>query len=362
MAQVNLKGLVGRLNDTCRRTLEAAAGLCLSRTNYNVEIEHWLIKLLEIPNSDIARICRAFEVDPSRLAADLTRTIDGFKTGNARPPSLSPNVVDLVREGYLVASIEFGESVARSGHLIDALLGSETLSLVARSGSKEFAKISPESLRKDFSTIVTGSVEDAQSAAAEPGRAAATPGTAAKPGGPTKTPSLDQYTIDLTAQARDGKIDPVLGRDHEIRQIIDILTRRRQNNPILTGEAGVGKTAVVEGFALRIAAGDVPPQLKNVSLRSLDLGLLQAGAGVKGEFENRLKSVIDEVKKSPTPIIVFIDGHTHSSRRSVAGQETLPTSSSRRSPAVKCGPSPPPPGPNTRSTSKRTPPSRGGSR
>lgn len=320
MAQVNLKGLVGRLNDTCRRTLEAAAGLCLSRTNYNVEIEHWLIKLLEVPNSDIARICRAFEVDPSRLAADLTRTIDGFKTGNARPPSLSPNVVDLVREGYLVASIEFGESVARSGHLIDALLGSETLSLVARSGSKEFAKISAESLRKDFSTIVTGSVEDAQSAAAEPGRAAA-PGTAAKPGGPTKTPSLDQYTIDLTAQARDGKIDPVLGRDHEIRQIIDILTRRRQNNPILTGEAGVGKTAVVEGFALRIAAGDVPPQLKNVSLRSLDLGLLQAGAGVKGEFENRLKSVIDEVKKSPTPIIVFIDeAHTLIGAGGAAGQ------------------------------------------
>ncbi|MCE9525614.1 MAG: type VI secretion system ATPase TssH [Planctomycetales bacterium] len=319
MAQVNLKELVGKLNDTCRRTLEAAAGLCLSRTNYNVEIEHWLLKLLETPRTDFAAILRHFEIDPSRLTADLTRVVDKFKTGNSRPPALSPNVVELAREAWLAGSIDFGERATRSGHVICALLSDESLARVAAGASREFEKISSEVLRRDLPKIVADSEEEGQPAESF------APGTqgkqSAKPGGPTKTPSLDQYTIDLTARARAGDIDPVLGRDPEIRQIIDILTRRRQNNPILTGEAGVGKTAVVEGFALRIAAGDVPSPLANVSVRTLDLGLLQAGAGVKGEFENRLKSVIQEVKSSPTPIILFIDeAHTMIGAGGQAGQ------------------------------------------
>ncbi len=320
MVQVNLKQLVGKLNEICRRNLEAAAGLCLSRTNYNVEIEHWLLKLLEAPNTDLQAILRRFEIDPSRVIADLTTVIDGFKTGNARAPALSPSLVNLVREGWLVCSIDFGERSTRSGHILCALLGDESLARVARGASRQFDRIMFESLRQDLALITAETDEAGQPGG--PGHA--TDGgeaTSQKRLGPTKTPSLDQYTVDLTQRAREGHIDPVLGRDAEIRQIVDILTRRRQNNPIMTGEAGVGKTAVVEGFALRIAAGDVPPSLRNVSIRTLDLGLLQAGAGVKGEFENRLKSVISEVKSSPTPVILFIDeAHTMIGAGGQAGQ------------------------------------------
>ncbi len=316
MVHVNLKSLVGQLNDTCRRTLEGAAGLCLSRTNYNVEIEHWLLKLVETPNTDVAAILKHYEVDTARLCRDLTVVLDRWKTGNARPPALSPHVVDLVREAWLIASIEFGAARARSGHLLCALVCDESLSRLAGDASPEFKKISPESLRKELRDITANTQESDGQMLAE-----AAPGDAGRPAGPTKTPSLDQFTVDLTAQARSGKMDPVLGRDAEIRQIIDILTRRRQNNPILTGEAGVGKTAVAEGFALRIAAGDVPAPLRNVSIRTLDLALLQAGAGIKGEFENRLKSVIGEVKSSPQPIILFIDeAHTMIGAGGSAGQ------------------------------------------
>ena len=322
MASVNLKELIGRLNENCRRMLEGAAGLCLSRTNYNVEIEHLLLKLLEVPNTDLPLILRAFEIDPARLAADLTRSVDRMKTGNGRPPALSSNIVDIVREAWLLASIDYGEQAIRSGHILCALVTDDNLSRLAAGMSPLFDKISSESLRKNLYTIVAKSEETAQAPAAAGGAGAG--GAAADPGrakAPTKTPALDQYTIDLTGRARDGAIDPVLGRDSEIRQVMDILCRRRQNNPILTGEAGVGKTAVVEGFALRIAAGDVPPSLQNISLRTLDLGLLQAGAGVKGEFENRLKSVIQEVKSSPVPIILFIDeAHTMIGAGGQAGQ------------------------------------------
>jgi len=304
MAQLNLKELIGKLNETCRRSLEGAAGLCLSRTNYNVEIEHWLLKLLEVPNTDTAVLLRHFGVDTSHLAADLTKVIDRLKTGNARPPALSQNVVDLVREAWLLGSVDYGERAVRSGHVMCGLLVHDPLARSAADASAEFEKISIELLRKNLATLVADTDESGQPAEVAPAGAPPRPGA---PTGPTKTPSLDQYTIDLTARAKAGDIDPVLGRDPEIRQIIDILTRRRQNNPILTGEAGVGKTAVAEGFALRIAAGDIPPSIENVSVRTLDLGLLQAGAGVKGEFENRLKSVIQEVKSSPTPIILFID-------------------------------------------------------
>ena len=320
MVAVDLKSLVGRLNDQCRRSLEAAAGLTLSRSNFNVEIEHWLMKLLEAPDTDLLAILRQYEIEPARLATEMTRVLDRLKTGNTRAPALSPHVVQLAREAWMLASLDYGAARVRSGHLLCALLSEESLAPLAREASAQLARIAPEQLRRELPKITAGTAEAAGAEAMAAGAAAggeATAGGAPRPG----TASLDQFTIDLTQRAREGKIDPVLGRDPEIRQVIDILTRRRQNNPILTGEAGVGKTAVVEGFALRIAAGDVPPALKNVVLRTLDLGLLQAGAGVKGEFENRLKSVIEEVKSSPQPIIMFIDeAHTLIGAGGQAGQ------------------------------------------
>jgi len=285
-----------------------------------VEIEHLLLKLMEAADSDLARILRQYEIDPSRLSKDITRALDRLKTGNSRTPALSPRIPQLVEDAWLLASVDFGASKIRSGHLVLALLANEDLSRLAREVSKEFANVSVESLRKNLADITAGTAEDkAAVALGAPSTGAGVAGeSAATPG---KTQALDQYTVDLTAKARKGAIDPVLGRDFEIRQVIDILTRRRQNNPIMTGEAGVGKTAVVEGFALRIAKGDVPEPLKNVSVRTLDLGLLQAGAGVKGEFENRLKSVIDEVKASAQPIILFIDeAHTMIGAGGQAGQ------------------------------------------
>jgi type VI secretion system protein VasG len=319
MVSVNLKSLIARLNDTCRRTLEGAAGFCLSRTNHNVEIEHWLVKLLEVPNSDIEAILKHYGIDHSQLMSDLTKALDRLQTGNARPPGLSPDIVQLAREGWMLASVEFGAPSTRSGYLLAALLGDENLARTARGASAEFEKINGSALIQALPSITANTTEAAETASVSaPGSDA---GPAVKAGGPSKTPSLDQFTIDLTARARAGEIDPIIGRDDEIRQVIDILTRRRQNNPIITGEAGVGKTAAVEGFAMRIAAGDVPEPLKNVSLRSLDLSLLQAGAGVKGEFENRLKSVISEVKSSPQPIILFIDeAHTLIGAGGAAGQ------------------------------------------
>jgi len=322
MPGINLKALVGKLNTTCRTALEQSVAMCMSRTNYNTEIEHWLLKLLEVPQTDLDLICRQYGVDRSKLQKELTRALDRLKTGNARPPALSPAVVDLARDAWVVASVEYGEFQTRSGHLLLALLNNDLLRGQVLDSCPELGRIQAESLKVEMRRITGMSVE-AQSAldaaaAAAPAGAGGQPG---QPGKPTSTPALDQYTINLTERAREGKIDPVLGRDREIRQIIDILTRRRQNNPILTGEAGVGKTAVVEGFALRVVAGDVPPSLRNVSIRSLDLGLLQAGAGMKGEFENRLKNVIEEVKASPTPIILFIDeAHTLIGAGGQAGQ------------------------------------------
>ncbi len=319
MAGVDLKSLVAKLNDPCRRSLEGAAGLTLSRTHYNIEIEHWLLKLLEVNNSDLAKIFAHYEIDTARLNADLTRLLDKLKTGNSRPPALSPNVVALAREAWVLGSLQYGAAHVRSGHVLLAFLTDETLSTFAQGASGQFAKIAPEALKRDLPTIIADSAEAEIAAAVAP--AGGAPGVTPTAGGPTSTPNLDQFTVDVTAQAAAGKIDPVLGRDVEIRQIVDILTRRRQNNPILTGEAGVGKTAVVEGFAMRIVDNDVPPALQNVSIRSLDLGLLQAGAGMKGEFENRLKSVIEEVKASPKPIIMFIDeAHTLIGAGGQAGQ------------------------------------------
>jgi type VI secretion system protein VasG len=317
----NLKGLIGKLNDTTRNTLEAAAGFCLARTHYDIELEHFLLKLLDVTDSDLPRILKQFGVDKSRLTGDLTRSLDKLKSGNARTPSFSPSLTDMLSGAWNIGSLDFGSAQVRTGFCILAVASSGDLSRLMREVTREFQKISAEALHKDFWNIVAGSPEDQETAQAVPLGVEGLPQGAAGIPAAGKQQNLNQFTVDLTANAKAGKIDAVLGRDHEIRQIIDILTRRRQNNPILTGEAGVGKTAVVEGFALRVAAGDVPPPLKNVTIRSLDLALLQAGAGVKGEFENRLKGLIEEVKSSPSPILLFIDeAHTMIGAGGPAGQ------------------------------------------
>ncbi|MEW5801047.1 MAG: type VI secretion system ATPase TssH [bacterium] len=311
MPKTNLKSLIGKLNSTCRNALESAAGLCLSHTHYEVDVEHFLVKLLEIPNTDLQKILRYFEINEGRLVSDLTRTMEGFKRGNARTPVLSPRLPRMIQDAWLIASIDFQAPGVRSGHIMLGLLSDDEMARMLTASSESFRKISIETLSQHLLDILSGSCEDK-----DPGVPAAASGSAGDAAagqgrGPLGPRALEQFTINLTEKARKGEIDPVLGRDTEIRQMIDILIRRRQNNPILTGEAGVGKTAVVEGFALKIAQGDVPPPLQNVEIRTLDLGLLQAGAGIKGEFENRLKSVINEVKASPVPVILFIDeAHT----------------------------------------------------
>ena len=311
---LNLKALIGKLNDPARAALEGAAGLCLSRTHYDIEIEHFLTKLLDSTSGDFAAIIKHFEIDKSRLTAELARSMDKLKSGNARTPAISPTVLKMLTTAWTIGSIDYNAGQVRTGFTILALVSDEELSRLIHEVSKEFQKINADALRKDFMGIIALSSETTTTGAS----------TAPSDGVKTvggKTPNLDQYTVDLTGNAKKGKIDPVLGRDPEIRQLIDILTRRRQNNPILTGEAGVGKTAVVEGFALRVSQGDVPLPLKNVHVRTLDLALLQAGAGVKGEFENRLKGLIEEVKASATPIILFIDeAHTMIGAGGQAGQ------------------------------------------
>ena len=316
---MNLKSLIGKLNDSTRGALEAAAGLCLARTHYDIEVEHYLTKLLDSTDNDVAAIFKHFEIDTSRFSGELARALDKLKTGNARTPALSPTIMRMLIEAWTIGSIDYNAGQVRTGFTILALATNDELVRLMRDISREFQKIQADALRKDFASIVGNSSEEAQAAvaaaAAEPGAPAAGP----RPGG--KSPNLDQFTINLTEKAKTGKVDPVLGRDFEIRQVVDILMRRRQNNPILTGEAGVGKTAVVEGFALRVAQGDVPPPLRNVIVRTLDLALLQAGAGIKGEFENRLKGLIEEVKASPIPIILFIDeAHTMIGAGGQAGQ------------------------------------------
>jgi type VI secretion system protein VasG len=314
---LNLKSLIAKLNDQTRSALEGAAGLCLSRTHYDIEVEHFLTRLLDSSDNDFAAIVKHFEIDKSRLTAELARSLDKLKSGNARTPAISPTVLKMLTVAWTVGSIDFDAGQVRTGFAILALASDEELSRLMRDVSKEFQKINVDALRKDLMGIVALSAETTSTGFSG---AASGPADGAKPVS-GKTPNLDQYTVDLTGNAKKGKIDPVLGRDPEIRQVIDILTRRRQNNPILTGEAGVGKTAVVEGFALRVAQGDVPPPLKNVHIRTLDLALLQAGAGVKGEFENRLKGLIEEVKNSATPIILFIDeAHTMIGAGGQAGQ------------------------------------------
>lgn len=306
MISIDLKSLVTKLNEPCRNALEGAAGLCLSRTHYNVEIEHWLIKLLEIPDSDIQAVLTKYDINLGNLVRHLNRELDAIKGGNTRAPALSPTIVDLAKSAWVLASVEYGYPRITSAHILAALILDDGLRRATEITNGELKKIAPESLR-DLTRALVGTTAESKSTSVQDNGN----NTGEVSAVPSSTPALDKFTVNLTEAAKNGKIDAVLGRDEEVRQIVDILIRRRQNNPILTGEAGVGKTAVVEGFALRIASGDVPDQLKNVTIRSLDLGLLQAGASVKGEFENRLKSVIAEVKASPEPIIMFIDeAHT----------------------------------------------------
>ncbi len=316
---LDLQSLIEKLDPACRKGLEAAAELCVSQTNYNVEIEHLLLKLLEAPDSDIHQILNYYDVATADIKKELTRAIDRFKRGNSRTPTLSPYILTLCEQAWLVASLQLGFNTIRTGAVFKAILDDDNLRGVILESAPSLKRISREAVKKEFDEIIRAS--DKTAAEQEPDAGGKPEEPVRRPGQPSQTPALDQYTLDLTARARQGKIDPIYGRDPEIRQLIDILTRRRQNNPILTGAAGVGKTAVVEGFSIRIARGNVPPALKNVSLRLLDLALLQAGAGIKGEFEKRLKAVIEEVKKAFRPTILFIDeAHTMIGAGGPAGQ------------------------------------------
>ena len=296
------KKLLQRLNQHCTHALEAAAGFCISRSHYEVSLEHLMLKLLEDGTGDLPHIFDHFGVDGGDVWEVLLARLEAHRTGNTGRPTFSPPLLELVESAWVVASVHHGYDWIRSGHLLEALLESDAFRM--SEVVEALASVQSGELRKHVVDIVGGSAED------RPAPGATDRKTSRAPAREGET-ALDLYTMDVTGRARDGAIDPVFARDNEIRQIIDVLSRRRKNNPILVGEAGVGKTAVVEGLALRIADGDVPESLAEVEIRTLDLGLLQAGAGVKGEFENRLKSVIQEVREAPRPTILFIDeAHT----------------------------------------------------
>lgn len=318
---INLKTLISKLNDTTRAAATRAANICVGLGQYEVDVEHLFLGLIEQPGSDLAAIARHCDISLTGLEADLRREVARFATGSARTPVFSRHLPLLFEHAWLIASLGTGgPPQIRSSHLVLALLTEPSLAQLAQRASPLFARFPLDRLKHDLERLTRGSVEQTDLAAesSEPGPDAAS--ELAQSAG-RATPALDQYTTCLTARARDGKVDPVIGRDMEIRQAIDILMRRRQNNPILTGEAGVGKTAVVEGLALRIALGDVPDVLKGAEIHTLDMGLLQAGASVKGEFENRLKNVIHEIKQSPHAIILFIDeAHTMIGAGGAAGQ------------------------------------------
>jgi type VI secretion system protein VasG len=312
-----LKTLITKLDRNCRQAAEQAASLTLARGHFEVDVEHLLLALLDQPRCDLVLLLRRFELSATALRRDLELELARLKNGNTRTPVFSARLPTLLEHAWLIASLDGGTAQIRSAHLLLALLTEPGLAQLAARTSPLLARVPVDRLKHELLELTAGSDE---SAPAGPGPGAAPDGADAPPG-PSATPALDQYTTDLTARARDGRLDPVIGRDTEIRQAIDILMRRRQNNPILTGEAGVGKTAIAEGLALRIAAGDVPAPLQGVALHALDMGLLQAGASVKGEFENRLKGVIDEVKRSPHPIVLFIDeAHTIIGAGGQAGQ------------------------------------------
>ena len=315
MSEITRVSLFGKLNNLAYQAIESATVFCKLRGNPYVELVHWFNQILQLPDSDLHHVLREFRIDPSRLARDLTTALDQLPRGATSISDLSSHVEEAVERGWVFATLLFGDSQVRTGHLLVGILKTPVLRNSLSAMSREFDKLKVEQLTDAWSTITKGSPEEAMGAS-DGLRAGAgvSPGesSGAMPPAPMgKQEALRRFSVDLTERARSGEMDPVVGRDEEIRQIVDILMRRRQNNPILTGEAGVGKTAVVEGFAQRIASGDVPPALRGVSLRALDLGLLQAGASMKGEFESRLRQVIDEVQASAQPIILFIDeAHT----------------------------------------------------
>jgi type VI secretion system protein VasG len=314
MLDINRNALFGKLNSLAYRGMESATVFCKLRGNPCVELAHWIHQLLQQPDSDLHRIVKHFDLNASNLARDVTQALERLPRGANAVSDISSHIEEAVERGWVFATLMFGEAQVRTGYLLIGLLRTRHLSHALTDTSGEFKKIKTEALIDDFATIVAGSSEDNQTASDGFRMGASAPGEASgaiAPASMGKQEALKQFTLDLTGQARRGEIDPIVGRDEEIRQVVDILMRRRQNNPMLVGEAGVGKTAVVEGFALRIAAGDVPPSLRDVELRTLDVGLLQAGASMKGEFENRLRKVIEEVQSSPKPIILFIDeAHT----------------------------------------------------
>jgi type VI secretion system protein VasG len=313
MADISRVALFGKLNSLCYRAIESSTVFCKLRGNPYVELVHWLHQILQLQDSDLVRIIRQYDLDPAALARDLTAALDRLPRGSTSVTDLSSQLEESVERAWVYGTLMFGESQVRSGHLIIGLLKTTGLRNALYGMSRQFEKIKLEHLTDNFASLLGESPEAKMVATDGFSGGGAAPGEASgaiAPAAMGKQEALKKFTVDLTEQARSGKMDPIVGRDDEIRQMVDILMRRRQNNPIMIGEAGVGKTAVVEGFAQRIARGDVPPSLKEVQLLTLDVGLLQAGASMKGEFEQRLRSVIDEVQASQKPIILFID-ETH---------------------------------------------------
>jgi type VI secretion system protein VasG len=314
MAEIRREAYFGKLNKLSFNAIDSATIFCKLRGNPNVELVHWIHQILQLQDSDLHRILRQFACDPGRIAEGVTDALERLPRG-AYDVDLSSDVEETVERAWVYATLMFGEAQVRTGYLLVGILQTRGLRNTLLRISQEFDKIKLDALTESFAKIVGGSLEDGQSPTDNfklgGGTAPGSASSAIPSAQLGKQEALKQFTVDLTEQARQGKLDPIVGRDAEIRQVVDILMRRRQNNPILTGEAGVGKTAVAEGFALRIVAGDVPPPLREVTLRTLDVGLLQAGASMKGEFENRLRQVIEEVQASPKPIILFIDeAHT----------------------------------------------------
>ncbi|HEY1942570.1 MAG TPA: type VI secretion system ATPase TssH [Roseiarcus sp.] len=310
-ADISVEAVAGKLNRVGYEAFIQALRQAKGAGNRNIELAHWLLHLLQMDRTDLALTADHFKLNRAKLVADATTVVNGFRKNETEMPGISNQVADALDRGWHYATLLFGETQIRTGHLLVAILKSLELRRAVIGISQEFAKIPVDELASAHRTIWAESGEGNLRPMDGSGIAAASAeGTTAAPGAKGTT-ALDRFSQDLTAKAKAGEMDPILGRDEEIRQIVDVLMRRRQNNPILTGEAGVGKTAVVEGFAQRVAAGDVPPPLRGVKVHGLDVGLMQAGASMKGEFEQRLRSVIDEVQASPTPIILFIDeAHT----------------------------------------------------
>lgn len=308
MSYVKLGNLVGKLDSSLRDALEQAAGDAMSQTVSSIEIEHWLLQVIALNDSDFSSFLKSQNVDLTALVGELSNRIERLPKGATGQPTISGALSELMEESWVQASVNFGHGKIQSLHLLLTLLQTDAFGI---------QKLKLNSLQSISTEALNGKIGQLK----QPSSASSTGGSGSATEQPSAGGALEKYTVNLTQQARDGKIDPISGRNVEVRLAIDILCRKRQNNPILVGEPGVGKTAVVEGLALRIVSGEVPPIIQGVEIHSLDLGLLQAGASIKGEFENRLKDVINEVKSSETPIIVFIDeAHTLIGAGGAAGQ------------------------------------------